>query len=147
MDELIKKYLSTSFILQIATIGESGPWVCSVYFVFDNELNIYWLSEPQVRHSKNIEQNQRTSITMAIKTDLPVIGLSAEGEAEIVKDLQTAENVMQKYIAKYDEGKQFLDRFKKGINKHQLYKFTPDRYVLFDEVNYPNDGSKDFIID
>jgi uncharacterized protein YhbP (UPF0306 family) len=142
MHKSLSKYLSESKVLQIATVGEGKPWVCTVYFVVDEELNIYWLSEPNVRHSKNIETNSSVALTMAIKTDLPVIGLSAEGKVKIVKDLETVEMVMKKYIAKYNEGKQFVDRFKKGINKHHLYKFTPDRYVLFDEVNYPNDGSK-----
>lgn len=142
----ISKYLDDYMVVQIATVGEEGPWVCSVYFVADDKLNIYWLSEPHVRHSKNIELDPRAAITMAIKTDLPVIGLSTEGKVEIVKDLETVEFVLNKYVDKYNAGEQFVDRFKKGINKHQLYKFNPDKYVLFDEVNYPDVGSKELKI-
>lgn len=38
----IKQYLNEARMMQLATIGKNGkPWVCNVWFGFDNDLNIY----------------------------------------------------------------------------------------------------------
>ncbi len=45
--------------------------------------------------------------------------------------------VMQRYVDKYGEGRDFYDNFVSDTNQHVLYCFTPERYVLFDEVHFP----------
>ena len=143
--DLILRYLENVYVMQLATAGGEQPWACTVYFVFDDKLNIYWLSLPDRRHSQEIEKNPKVAITMAIKQDLPVIGLGAEGVAEIVNDKKTVAAVIKKYIAKYNSGEKFYEKFLAGENQHRMYKLTPKKYVLFDEVNFPKDHSVDYI--
>jgi uncharacterized protein YhbP (UPF0306 family) len=143
----ITDYLSRVFIMQLATIGaDNTPWVCSVYFVTGDGLSLYWLSLPTRRHSIEIGHNPKVAVTMAIKTEQPIIGLGAEGTAETFHDVEKIELLMEKYINKYGNGKDFVDRLKAGTNEHVMYKFTPKKYVLVDEVNYPGQGSIDLII-
>jgi uncharacterized protein YhbP (UPF0306 family) len=138
---LIKKYLRQGRVMQVATSSDGQPWVCTVYFVPDEQHNLYWLSWPTRRHSQEIEQNNKIAATVPIKSGKPVIGIQAEGVAEIIKEIMVVEKIMQKYVDKYESGKDFYELFKAGKNHHQLYKFTPNKYFLFDEVNFP-DGQK-----
>jgi hypothetical protein len=59
----------------------------------------------------------------------------------VVEDEKTVEKVLPAYVEKYGNGKDFYELFKAGKNQHQLYKFTPKKYFLFDEVNF-SDGQK-----
>lgn len=134
---LVSRYLSAAMIAQLATVKNSKPWVCNVYFVIDKKNNLYWLSEPSRRHSQEIEKNKNVAICVAIKTDVPVIGLQAEGKAEQVTDLKTIAFIMVKYIKKYGVGQNLYKRAVEGINKHSVYRMKIEKYSLFDEVNYP----------
>lgn len=132
-------YLAEGRLMQLATARQGKPWVCTVYFVADDELNLYWLSWPSRRHSQEIAENHHVAITIVIKPDLPVIGVQAEGTATIVDDHATVERAMSQYAEKYDgAGAQFAERFLAGTNQHVLYRFTPQMYYIFDEVTYPN---------
>jgi hypothetical protein len=44
---------------------------------------------------------------------------------------------MHTYVRKHGKGQEFYDNIVTGTNKHALYRFTPNNYVLFDEVNLP----------
>jgi len=140
--ELIKKYLRQARMMQVATVDDGQPWVCTVYFVADGQQNLYWLSTPARRHSQEIVKNHKVAVTIPVKFDTqPVIGIQAAGVAEMVKDADTVKKVMEVYVKKYGNGKDFYNNFVAGKNEHTLYKFTPTSYALFDEVNFP-DGQK-----
>lgn len=141
--ELIRSYLPKGRMMQVATAHNRQPWVCTVYYVEDDDLNLYWLSLPTRRHSQEIAKNNKIAITVPIKFDKPVVGIQAEGEAVAVADKELIASVMQRYTERYNSGKQFYDNFVTGKNQHVLFKFTPTAYVLFDEVNFPEDGRKE----
>jgi uncharacterized protein YhbP (UPF0306 family) len=139
---LIEKYLEQGRMMQIATYADGQPWVCTVYFVADKDSNLYWLSLPARRHSQEIAKNNNIAIAVAVKFDKnPIIGIQAEGSAEVINDLDIIKMALPDYVAKYGSGKDFVELFKSGKNQHQLYKFTPSKYYLFDEVNF-KDGQK-----
>lgn len=133
--ELIKNYMVQGKVMQIATVSGGQPWVCTVYYVEDDQLNLYWLSFPSRRHSQEIAAHNKIAITVPIKLDLPVIGIQAEGTAAVVNDRKTVAEVMKRYVERHHEGHRFYDNFVVGKNLHALYKFSPSRFVLFDEVN------------
>jgi len=141
--ELIRRYLPQGRMMQIATVSGDQPWICTVYFVEDDQLNLYWLSFPTRRHSQEIAAHNKVAVAVPIKFDKPVTGIQAEGTAEIVTDRAVIADVMKRYVERYNSGQQFYDRFVAGQNQHVLYKFTPSKYVLFDEVTFPDDGRKE----
>ena len=138
--DLLNEYIGQGKLMQLATVRDAKPWICTVYFVADAELNLYWLSFPERRHSLDIAKNAEVAIAIAIKHDKPVIGVQGEGNAEIVTDKTVVKLMIEQYVAKYDVGQKFYANFMHGTNKHVMYKFTPTNYVLFDEVNFPDDG-------
>jgi len=140
------KHLGSAKLLQVATAADDRPWICTVYFVHDDELNLYWLSWPERRHSQEISKNYRVAVAVAIKHDAPVIGIQAEGRAEMVNDEATIKKVMHIYVDKHNVGKDFVKKYEAGTNHHQLYKFTPQKYVLFDEQNFSGDQARQELI-
>jgi predicted nucleotidyltransferase component of viral defense system len=124
------RYASRCFVISAGGCEAPG-------FVF-----LDWLSLPTRRHSQEIEKNNKIAVAIAVKFDKnPIIGIQAEGTAEVVKNAETVKKIMPTYIEKYGNGKDFYELFKSGKNEHWLYKFTPRKYFLLDEINF-NDGQK-----
>jgi len=135
---LILKYLAEAKVLQLATVGDdSRPWISNVHFVSDKAGNIYWLSTENRRHSIEIESNENIAASIVVKSDMPVIGIQAEGIAEKVSDIAIIGRIMPSYVKKHGTGKEFYKRALAGINDHKLYRMKPSFYSLFDEVNFP----------
>lgn len=138
---ITKQYLQgDAKTLQLATVRGGKPWIATVYFVVDDELNIYWLSWPERRHSREIAENSAVAGAVVIKADQPVIGVQLAGVVSEVTDDKTIESVMKLYVAKYDQGHKFREAVAAGTNKHHMYKLTPREILLFDEVTYPSDS-------
>ena len=62
--DILKEFLSANKLMQLATVGENGPWICNVYFVADEEGNLYWTSARSRQHSKEIQSNQKVAATI-----------------------------------------------------------------------------------
>jgi ribonuclease HI len=136
-EQYADEYLALIPVMQLATARNQQPWIANVYFIADEARNIYWMSVPERRHSKELEDNPLAAVSIAVKQDLPVIGLQAEGAVEVVNDATVIKPIIDSYMKKYDgAGKDFYDRFMAGTNKHLLYKLTPQKLVLFDEVHF-----------
>lgn len=144
LHDVVLQYLENTKLLQLATSNDNLPWVVTVLFVHDDQANLYWLSEPSRHHSQDIAQNPRAAVAMAIKTDLPVIGLQAYGRAEVVTDLALIKVIVERYTAKHGLGQDFYSRAVDGSAKHKLYVFKPESYRLFDELNYPESSPLDW---
>lgn len=142
MQERIQKILTSDILaMQLATISGNQPWICSVYFVVDKNLNIYWLSFPNRRHSQDIERNPVVAATIVVKATQPVIGLQLKGVVHKVADPTVVQAVMERYVAKYDIGRKFYDHFMAGSNQHVMYRLQPELFVLRDEVNLAHQDS------
>jgi len=119
-------------VMQLASSRDGQPWVCTVYFVVEDG-SFYWLSFPERRHSKELANNQKAAVAIAVHQDVPVVGIQAEGDVRVVTEISEAEAVLAQYIEKYGKGKDFIALLKEGKNHHQLYCLTPRKVMLFDE--------------
>src|SRR2546430_2002753 len=90
-------------MMQLATLDGDQPWACTVYFVPDANLNLYWISLPSRRHSQEIERHPKVAAAIPIKHVVgeSVIGLSVEGEAEVVTDAGELKQAAELYAARY----------------------------------------------
>ncbi len=130
--------LNTGRTLQLATLHAGAPRVTSVYYVVDDARAVYWLSEPDRRHSTDIADDSRVAGAIAVKHDPPVRGVQCTGTATLVDDFEEVKMATRLYSQKYDGlASDFADRFAAGTNKHALYKMTLTSLELFDEVYYP----------
>lgn len=112
-----------------------------MYFVADDDMNLYWLSLPSRQHSRMIEENPNIAVAIVVKPDIPVIGIQAHGKSEIVRDQQVVKNVMRRYCQKYDgAGRDFVRNSLEGKNQHNLYRFVVSYWQIFDEVNFADES-------
>jgi len=118
--------------MQLATTRGGQPWICTVYFIVKNG-NFYWLSFPERRHSREVAENQKAAVAVAIHQNVPVVGVQAEGDVRMVRDIEEAAGVLALYVEKYGKGKDFIERLKRGENHHELYCLVPRKVMLFDE--------------
>ena len=84
VQELIKEVLEEGYLLSLATVDDGGVWVSDVIYVYDDQMNIYWLSQISARHSKAISKNNQVAgtITISNKPEEKNIGLQLKGVAE-----------------------------------------------------------------
>lgn len=70
--------------MSLATTDKDGPWVSDVIYIFDDDLTIYWMSDPHVRHSQAILKDARVAgtITISNASKEPNLGIQFSGVAE-----------------------------------------------------------------
>ena len=146
LKKLIKEYLIETRVMQLATAVNNQPWVCNVHFYSDDDLHLYWMSTPARRHSQEIVENKKIAMTIKVHEDLPdekyVIGLSAEGVAEILND-DELKIIGPKYVEKLEKDANLIDDILSGTNPHTFYRFRVSKYVLFDTINFPSEPRKE----
>ena len=89
MTERAKKILATIRYATISSVDENGkPWAAPVWYVFDEDHNIYWWSPTEAQHSKNIADNPDVYITVFDSTapEGDGFGLYMRAEANEVDD-------------------------------------------------------------
>lgn len=80
----IQNILDTGHLMSLATTDEGGLWVADVIFIHDENLNLYWMSDPEVRHSRALLQNPHIAgtITVSNTSKEPNLGIQFVGTAE-----------------------------------------------------------------
>ena len=84
--QLIKEVLDQGYLMSLGTVDEGGVWVADVIYIHDDDFNIYWMSDPDVRHSQALLTNKQVSGT--ITTSRPKennIGIQFSGIAEKIE--------------------------------------------------------------
>jgi uncharacterized protein YhbP (UPF0306 family) len=143
---LIARHLQTGHMMQVATATNGQPWNCTVYYVPDEHLNLYWISTPERRHSKEIENNPKVAAAIPIQhiAGKPVIGLQVEGDARQVTDSREIQIIIDLYASRFAIGDEWRNDFIAGNNKHKIYCLNPRLFVLFDEEAFPGDARKEW---
>lgn len=131
-----KKYLkecldSTNFCC-IGTVDPKGVWTNPVYFAYDRQFNLYFISQMSSRHMQNLKKDPRISVSI-YKTEQKgdVVGVYIEGQAEIIlkdkKEIQKAFDIYYGRAGKGPDVKGYIN------NPTWLYvKVTPTQIHYFD---------------
>ena len=146
VEDLVRRYLSKGRMMQVATLNNDQPWVATLYYVIDDDLNLYWISTPDRRHSREIHNHAKVAGAIPIQHELgqKVVGLQLEGHAELVKDPDEIAKAMKRYAERYERTGEWYRDFLAGKNPHKLYKIKPNLFVLFDEESFPNDTRREW---
>jgi len=80
------KVLEDGYLMSLGTVDDGGVWVADVIYIYDENLNLYWLSFPRARHSKAIESNKKVACTITTSWETgQERALQIEGVAEKVE--------------------------------------------------------------
>jgi hypothetical protein len=138
LQQLITQYFSDNKHLQLATLHNGQPWLCTVYFAADDDFNLYWMSLRSRQHSQDILQDARTAVAVVRDTDAArKQALQITGNAYQVADdnLQTAHAVYTNKFGPKDYDLQAMKR--REANGSAYWVFKPTDIWLWDEVNFP----------
>lgn len=136
--DVIKSYLEQQHMMQLATVANGQPWCCSIYFVIDDNYNLYWASLPSRRHSKEVNNHQQVAVAIPVKfvKGQPVAGLQIEGTARELAPSPEIRDAAERYAAKFSRDAAWVEDIVAGKTEHRLYKLAPTSYVLFDESHF-----------
>ena len=150
--KLIKDYLKEAKLMQVATSVGNHPWVCSVWYVHDENFNLYFISRKDRRHSKEIKNNSDVAGTIVIPHEegigQKVRGIQFEGKAEMIGigGLYKAYQLLKEKYPNAVKHIPTLDLIKKGSILVRLYKIIPKSIVLFDEINFPDNPRQEYTL-
>lgn len=144
MKELLQQYFNENTLMQLATINDGQPWLCNVYFVTDEENNIYWTSTKARRHSKEILQDPRSACTIVHdskrKQALQITGKSYQVPKE---DLEKVYKIhSQKYGEKISRLEEALEDLPDG---RAFWVLKPETISFWDEVNFPDAPKQEYL--
>ncbi len=84
--KLILEVLQKGYLMSLGTYDEGGVWVCDVIYIFDEDLNIYWMSKSDRRHSKAIGASPDVAGTITISAQGEYnLGIQFAGTAEKIE--------------------------------------------------------------
>lgn len=126
MNNQIKQLLTASRYATVSTVDADGnPWAAPVWYVADDELNIYWWSAIGAQHSQNIAHNSLAYITI-FDSNLPEgdgIGLYIQATAAPIPD-DELEGAINLYNASTQKFKMSRENCA-PLAPSRLYKASP----------------------
>lgn len=146
LKQLIKGYLKEAKLMQLATAVDNQPWVCSVWFASDEDLNIYWLSSTKRRHSEDVMKNQKVAgaIVNPQTPQDPPRGLQFQGTAEMLTKQQDIDKAMSVYAGRIFPKEKIIEFMNGTEHPHRFYRIKPTQFVLFDAVNFPENSRQEY---
>lgn len=98
-------FLSGQSTLALGTVGlrDGRPQVAPLFFVSDNNLNLYWISDPASRHSTNLHDwNDAAAAIYAPTWEWTGIkGVQIEGDVLVVSNEMERQRTLALYQAKF----------------------------------------------
>ncbi|MBX4181307.1 pyridoxamine 5'-phosphate oxidase family protein [Candidatus Parcubacteria bacterium] len=130
----ILEVLSKGHLMSLATQDEGGLWVSDVIYIFDEDLNIYWMSDPDVRHSKSVLKNGQAagSITITNNGEKPELGIQFSGIAEKIDGPRF--DLAKKHFTK--RGKPVPEESEDILEGDSWYVLHPKKIDLIDAEHY-----------
>lgn len=135
--EILKQFLADNKLMQLATVGEDGPWICNVYFVADEQNNLYWTSARSRQHSKEITKNSKVAATVVHDSEHKrAVQISGQASEVAFDDV---ERVNKLYGDKFGDKPSRLQEVLANTPEGRAYwVLKPQVISLWDEVNFPD---------
>lgn len=143
IEETIREYLPQIIHMSLATCIENKPWVCEVHFAWDDDLNIYFCSSYDRRHSEELRKNPQVAgniVTQHAKHQT-VRGVYFEGIAEQLEQIDESHPGFIAYTKRFGAGPHTVQAAK-SEGKARFYKISVNDFYLFD--GYTSDPAQKF---
>lgn len=134
----IGAFLAAHHVMSLATSGPNGPHAANLFYACDG-LALVWVSEPDTRHSRDIEADSRVAATIAPDySDFAVIrGVQIAGAARQI----VAEDHRMRLLALLETRYSFLRQsaagpaeLRQAYARISVYRLEPARLVMIDNT-------------
>lgn len=134
--EQVKNFLVQHKQMVIATYGDH-PWIATVYYSFDDDLNLYFLSSPSTLHAKHIAQNNNVAVAISKEQKISSRkqGLQLHGYAQQITKADLVKHALRHWkdsLSVIDPELSYENMLKKVV-KGRMYKIVPKKIKLFHE--------------
>lgn len=102
--EELQAYLGQRSTMTLATIGEEGaPQSAPLFFVADEKLNLYFVSDVDSQHGHNILQRPEVAVSIYSETFKwqDIKGIQLEGTAQLITDRIDEKRAWSLYKSKF----------------------------------------------
>jgi uncharacterized protein YhbP (UPF0306 family) len=98
------KLLNEHKTLTLATCIDGQPWAASLYYVSDDNLSLYFVSDPDTRHARELQANPDVAVTINADRHLwpRLRGLQIQGQAKTVSP-EKRDTVQAFYLERFEE--------------------------------------------
>lgn len=136
LEKAIKSYLKDAKMMQLATASPDGrPWICNVWFAADKDMNIYWISSTNRRHSIEIAANPRVAASICLvrePSESDRGALQIEGTAEQVTNPLEIARALKLYASRGIFSVKQVKSFMADLKyPHRFYRINPKTISLF----------------
>lgn len=133
-------FLAKEKLMVLSTYGDH-PWIASVYYSYDKDLNIYFISTPSTIHGKQMEKNNKVAAAVVDSHQKPSDvkkGLQIYGIVEKVSGINKINYALRlwKDFLNLQRADISFENMKKGLYKGRVYKLVPKKIKLFDQEKF-----------
>ena len=142
----IQKFLNLNEVLTLAVSDKNQPWVCTLYYGIDKEMNFYTVTDDNSVHGKILSKNGKVAFNIFDshqKITKPKKGVQGKGICTKVKGVVEVTKglfLWHKANPGIEKNITVADILKK-LSDTKLYKITPTYLKFFNKVLY---GSEEY---
>lgn len=142
----ILKFLKKHKLMSLGTYYKK-PWAAPVYYVFDNDLNIYFVSDPDTIHCHNISKENNVSVTIfdsKQKLSDDKVGLQLRGKTKKVVNVFKTKTILADWNKRHLDSPKLTYKKLTKVWKYRLYVIKPSYVKYYNEKLYKDDEMKDW---
>lgn len=143
--DLIQKdiflFLKKNGILTLAVASENTPWLCTLYYGIDDQMNLYVVTDPNNNHGKIMTKNPKVAFNIFDSHQLvtnPKKGLQGKGLISIVKGQKAVSEALE-FWHKANPGVENRIIVKNILDEEsdtKLFKITPTHLKYYNDQLY-----------
>lgn len=141
------QYLQSQHLMAIATVGDAS-WVSTVFFVADEALNLYFVSDPSSNHGRHIAKNPQIAVAIFDshqQVSDQKIGVQMKGRAMQLADPESIREALRLWNM-HNPGFEHVitdENMEKGTIHSKVYKISPIYAKFFNEKLYGPEGERE----
>lgn len=138
--EDILKFIKSNGIMSLATQSSKGPWVCTVYYGVDGDMNLYVVTDPNSIHGKNFSKNNKVAFNIFDshqKITKDKRGVQGKGTVEMVKGIVNVGKALYLWHEANPGAEKniTIEKIKK-LADTKVFRITPNYLKFFNKVLY-----------
>lgn len=139
----VGSFLDSLSTLTLATCGPAGPWAAALFFVRDEEFNLYFISSQSSRHVQDLLTDPNVAVTVNGDPDnwIEIRGLQISGTAEVVTENERAD-ATSLYLQKFSDVRRILSapstdaerRIAESFTASEFFRIRPRTVRMIDNI-------------
>jgi general stress protein 26 len=128
----VLNFLHGNKLASLATASKSGePHSTTVFFVADNDLNLYFITKSNTKKVNNISENNLVAMSIGQQ---PPIYIQLYGQAELISDVKTKNEKMNELARVSADMIEIWPPILRMLNEEEylLYKIVPSSLQMLD---------------